>query len=111
MGLGGRPVVTTLISRGDDNLTCRANIIVVMTVLLVTSLCSQLYHGTVVLMPVALAFILFAPYLISDQIGKWLFFRYPNESYRKVTLLCLALIGLHSIFSSIDFFGLGNSKL
>ena len=39
MGLGGRPVVTTLISRGDDNLTCRANIIVVMTVLLVTSLC------------------------------------------------------------------------
>ena len=109
MGLGGPPVVTTLISRGDDNVTSRANIIVVMTVLLLTSLCSQLYHGTVDRIPVTLALILFAPYLVSNQIGKRLFFRYPNDSYRKVTLLCLALIGLYSILSAIDFFSLGKS--
>ena len=104
MGLGGPPVVTTLISRGDDNVTSRANIIVVMTVLLLTSLCSQLYHGTVDRIPVTLALILFAPYLVSNQIVKRLFFRYPNDAYRQVTLGCLALIGLHSILSAIDAF-------
>ena len=104
MGLGGPPVVTTLISRGDDNVTSRSNIIVVMTVLLLTSLCSQLYHGTVDRIPVTLALILFAPYLVSNQIGKRLFFRYPNDAYRQVTLGCLALIGLHSILSAIDAF-------
>jgi uncharacterized membrane protein YfcA len=104
MGLGGPPVVTTLMSRGDDNITSRANIIIVMTVLLLSSLLAQLYHGTVDLIPVTLAMTLFAPYLAGNQIGKWLFFRYPNDAYRKVTLLCLALIGLHSILSAIDAF-------
>ena len=104
MGLGGPPVVTTLISRGDGNVASRANIIVVMTVLLLTSLCSQLYHGTVDRIPVTSALILFAPYLVSNQIGKRLFFRYPNDAYRQVTLGCLALIGLHSILSAIDAF-------
>ena len=104
MGLGGPPVVTTLMSRGDDNITIRANIIIVMTVLLLSSLLAQLYHGTFDLIPVTLAMTLFAPYLAGNQIGKWLFFRYPNDAYRKVTLLCLALIGLHSILSAIDAF-------
>ena len=102
MGLGGPPVVTTIISRGNDNITSRANIIVVMTVLLLSSLCAQLYHNTIDLIPVTLAITLFAPYLVSNQMGKWLFFRHPNDTYRKVTLACIALIGLHSIFSAID---------
>ena len=80
-----------------------------MAVLRLTSLCSQLCHGTVDLIPVALALTLFVPYLVSNQIDKWLFFRYPNESYRKVTLVCLALIGLRSILAAIDFFSLGKS--
>ena len=109
MGLGGPPVVTALISRGDDNVTSRANIIVVMTVLLLSSLFTQLYHGTVDVIPVTLAMTLFAPYFVSNQIGKWLFFRYPNDAYRKVTLVCLALIGLHTILSAIDFFSLSKS--
>ena len=104
MGLGGPPVVTMIISRGDNNITSRANIIVVMTVLLISSLSVQLYYGTIELVSVTLAITLFAPYLASNQIGKWLFFRYPNDAYRKVTLLCLALIGLHSILSAIDAF-------
>ena len=104
MGLGGPPVVTTIISRGNDNITSRANIIVVMTVLLLSSLCAQLYHNTIDLIPVTLAITLFAPYLVSNQMGKWLFFRYPNDAYRKVTLVCLALIGLHSILSAINVF-------
>ncbi len=102
MGLGGPPVVATLIGRRDDNATTRANIIVVMTVLLISSLCSQLYFGAITLTPVTLALTLFFPYLLSNQIGKWLFFRYPNNTYRRVTLICLALIGVHSIFLSIS---------
>ena len=104
MGLGGPPVVTTLISRGDDNITSRANIIVVMTALLLSSLFAQLYYGTIDLVPVTLAVKLFAPYLVSNQMGKWLFFRHPKDAYRQVTLGCLALIGLHSVLSAIDAF-------
>lgn len=102
VGLGGPPVVTTLISRQDDNITTRANIIVVMTVLLISSLCSQLYAGVITWFSVALALKLFLLYVASNQIGKWLFFRYATDSYRKVTLLCLVMIGMHSIFSAID---------
>jgi uncharacterized membrane protein YfcA len=104
IGLGGPPVVTMIISRGDDNITSRANIIVAMTALLLSSLSAQLYYGTIDLVPVTLAVTLFAPYLASNQIGKWLFFRHPNDAYRQVTLGCLALIGLHSILSAIDAF-------
>ena len=75
-----------------------------MMALILSFLSAQLYYGTVDLVPVTLAITLFAQYLLSNQMGKWLFFRHPNDTYGQVTLGCLVLIGLQSILSAIDAF-------
>ena len=75
-----------------------------MTALILSFLSAQLYYGTVDLGPATLAITLFAQYLLSNQMGKWLFFRHLNDAYRQVTLGCLVLIGLQSILSAIDAF-------
>lgn len=101
VGLGGPPVVTTLMSRQDDSVTARSNIITVMSVLLVTSLISQLYADAITWFPIILALKLFGFYMVSNLVGKWLFFRYAQDMHRKAALVFLVLIGAHSIFSAL----------
>ena len=102
VGLGGPPVVTTLMSRKDDGLTARANIIMMMSVLLITSLISQIYANAITWLPVILALKLFLFYMLSNQIGKWLFFCYDQRSHRKIALFFLILIGANSIFFALN---------
>ena len=104
VGLGGPPVVTTLMSRKDGGLTARANIIVMMSVLLITSLISQIYANAITWLPVILALKLFLFYMLSNQIGKWLFFRYAQKLYSKIALFFLMLIGANSIFLALNAF-------
>ena len=101
VGLGGPPVVTTLMSRQDDSVTARSNIIMVLSVLLITSLISQLYADAITWLPIILALKLFGFYMVSNLVGKWLFFRYAQDMHRKVALAFLVLIGAHSIFSAL----------
>lgn len=102
VGLGGPPVVTTLMSRQDDGVTARANIIVVLSVLLIVSLISQITAEAITWLPIILALKLFFFYMLSNQLGKWLFFRYAQDIHRKVALFFLVLIGVHSIFVAFN---------
>ncbi len=99
VGLGGPPVVTTLLGRQDDDVKTRSNIIIMMSVLLVSSLVGQIFNDVILWFPVALALHLFIFYVASNQLGKWLFFKYLKNKYRKSALIFLVIIGAYSIIS------------
>ena len=101
VGLGGPPVVTTLLSRQDDNFKTRSNIIIMMTVLLISSLVGQIINDVMSWFPLVLALHLFIFYAASNHVGKWIFLKHSQDRYRKIALIFLSIIGVYSIMSVI----------
>lgn len=97
-GVGGPPIVTTLLARGDRPDVARANVIAVMSSVIAISLVSFVAFGLVtreVLVTGGLA----APVCLLATLAGMLAFRYfGGRHHRNVTLVVLVLTALETLF-------------
>ncbi len=97
-GVGGPPIVTTLLARGDLPDVSRANVIAVMSSVIVVSLISFGAFGLIsreILVIGALA----APVcLLATLAGMYAFQVFGGEHHRRITLVVLALTALETLF-------------
>ena len=97
-GVGGPPIVTTLMARGDPPVTARGNVIAAMSSVIAISLVAFTAFGLITretLVTGALA----APICLLATVGGMLAFRaFGGRHHRSVTLVVLVLTALETIF-------------
>ena len=97
-GVGGPPIVTTLLARGDPPDVSRANVIAVMSSVIAVSILSFGAFGLItreVLVTGGLA----APIcLLATLAGMQIFRLFGGRHHRSVTLVVLALTALETLF-------------
>ena len=99
-GMGGPPVVTVLLSRGDTNQDARANVFTVMSAMIVASILSFWYFGLItgkVLVTGAIA----SPFCLLATWAGARFFRGKGERhFHKAALALLAALALTTLIAA-----------
>ena len=98
-GMGGPPLVTTLLSLGDDAKTTRANIIIVLNAMSLTNAIMIAIYGKLTPSLVQFSIIASVFYVVATMFGAKFFRQNGNEHFRKAALGILALIALLMIYS------------
>ena len=102
-GVGGPPLITVLLSKGDHDTRTRANIVIslntltimgAITLLVFGAMSSQLFLASCILGPL---------YVASTAIGARYFYSSRNILFRRAALLVLALLATLIIASTLQF--------
>ena len=100
-GMGGPPIVTVLLSKGDDNNITRGNILL-MSAAIVFSAVLSMYYFNLFSNDLILTGIISAPlYLLASFFGSKFYDLSGNKYYRNVSLLLLGLIGFSTLISAL----------
>ena len=100
-GVGGPPVVTLLMSKGDDARRTRGNIIIAMGSLLVVAMPAQYFYGLFHSEVVVLALFLAPVYVLSTFLGSVLFRKSGGRHYRKGAIVLLAVTAISTLIGSL----------
>jgi uncharacterized membrane protein YfcA len=100
-GVGGPPIVTLLMSKGDEPRRTRGNIIIAMGSLLVIALPAQYFYGLFHAEVVVLAVLLAPVYVLSTYMGSMLFRKTGGRHYRKGTMALLAITAVSTLIGSL----------
>ena len=98
-GMGGPPLVTTLLSLGDDAKTTRANIIIALNAMSLMNAIMIASYGKLTSSLVQFSVIASVFYVVATMFGAKFFRQNGNEHFRKAALGILALIALLMIYS------------
>jgi len=100
-GMGGPPIVTVLLSKGDSNDVTRGNTLI-MSVAIVFSAIVSMYYFNLFSKILLLTGIISSPlYLLSSFIGSHFYNLSGNKYYRTASLLVLGLIGVGTLLAAL----------
>jgi len=99
-GIGGPPIVTLLLSRGDGSDTTRGNIVVVMSSLIIVVLPVLWFYGLITSRSLILGGIAAPVYLLATYLGSRYFQTGGKSIYRVIALLILALTAISTLVFS-----------
>lgn len=100
-GMGGPPLVTTLLSLDDTAKRTRANIIIALNTMSVMNAVTMAIYGKLSLDLLKFSLVAAVIYLFANMIGATFFRQNGNEHFRKVALGLLAVIAVVMIYSTI----------
>ena len=96
-GIGGPPIVTALVARGDDPDATRGNIIAVMSMVIFSSLVWFAIYGLIPREILVIGILVSPLCLIGTLAGSYIFRLSGGQSHRSVTLAILAFTALLTI--------------
>jgi len=100
-GIGGPPVVTLLLSRGDDLATTRGNIVVMMSSMVIIALPFLWIYELISVRTLILGGLCAPVYLLATYLGSRYFRTGGSDMYRIVALSILALTAASTLFFSL----------
>ena len=100
-GIGGPPIITLLMSRGDNSLTTRGNNIIMMGSIMLVSLATQYLYGFLNQQIVLLSLCLAPIYALTTYLGSRFFNRGGDRFYRGIALALLAVTAVATFASSL----------
>ena len=101
-GMGGPPVVAVALSRTGAPERQRGNVLGVMTAISVSALIPQYSYGLFTPQAIAIAAIFLLPHLFSNWLGSRYFAGSGKAYFRGVALIILAIIGVTTLWLSIQ---------
>ena len=100
-GMGGPPLVTTLMSMLTSANVTRANIIAVLSALSLVNLTALIIYGKINLNILIFGSVGAPLYVLWNWIGVRFFRQRGNERFRQVALIALAAIALFTIYTNL----------
>ena len=99
-GMGGPPIVTVLLSKGDNNDVTRGNTLIMAAAIVISAVLSM-YYFNLFSKVILLTGIISSPfYLLASFIGSKFYNFSGNKYYRNMSLLLLGLIGFATLVSA-----------
>lgn len=99
-GIGGPPLITILLSRGDDARRTRANIVMALNTLSIIGAITLLFFGAITFQLFLASCVLSPLYIGFTALGSYYFNSSGNEIFRKAALFVLALIAGLILYSN-----------
>ncbi len=95
--MGGPPAILYWLSIPGATVTIRANLIIFLALVGFTLVANYAWHGLMTAKPIALAILLWPPYIIALAVGARWFHGSSDRSYRRVAYVIVAAAALTSL--------------
>ena len=100
--MGGPPIVTILLARGDSPDISRSNILLLMAGIVFFSIASQLYYRLMTIELVIIGFLASPVYILTTFIGSKFYNSRGKRVFKRIALLLLALIAISTFIASFN---------
>jgi len=101
-GMGGPPIVTILLARGDSPDISRSNILLLMAGIVFFSIASQLFYKLMTIELVIIGFLASPVYILTTFIGSKFYNSRGKRVFKRIALLLLALIAISTFIASFN---------
>ena len=99
-GMGGPPIVTVLLSKGDNNDVTRGNTLIMFTAIVISAVLSMHYFNLFSKTLILTGIITSPLYLLASFLGSQFYNLSGNKYYRNISLLLLVLIGFATLLGA-----------
>ena len=99
-GMGGPPIVTVLLSKGDNNDVTRGNTLIMFAAIVISAVLSMYYFNLFSKTLILTGIITSPLYLLASFLGSQFYNLSGNKYYRNISLLLLGLIGFATLLDS-----------
>ena len=99
-GMGGPPIVTVLLSKGDNDNVTRGNIIIMATVIVIGALISLCYFNLFSKYLLLTSITVSPLYLLASFMGSRFYNLSGNQYFRNASLLVLMIIGIMTLINA-----------
>ena len=100
-GMGGPPIVSILLARGDDSDTSRGNIMFLMSVIVVFSIATQISYGLINYNLLILGLMASPIYMTATYIGSRYYSSDGKKIFETISLILLAIIAISTFIASL----------
>ena len=100
-GMGGPPIVSVLLARGDDPDTSRGNVMFLMLGIVVFSIATQIFYGLMSYKLIALGLTASPIYMFATYFGSKYYSSKGKKVFRTLSLVLLAIIALSTFVASL----------
>ena len=99
-GMGGPPIVTVLLSKGDNNDVTRGNTLIMSAAIVISAVLSMHYFNLFSKTLILTGIITSPLYLLASFLGSQFYNLSGNKYYRNISLLLLVLIGFATLLGA-----------
>ena len=100
-GMGGPPIVTVLLSKGDNNDVTRGNTLIMFAAIVISAVLSMYYFNLFSKTLILTGIITSPLYLLASFLGSQFYNLSGNKYYRNISLLLLGLIGFATLLGAL----------
>ena len=100
VGMGGPPIVTVLLSKGDDNNVTRGNILIMFTGTVIGAVISMYYFNLFTKELLVTGIVASPFYILASFTGSRFYNISGNKYYRNLSLLILGIIGISTLLGT-----------
>jgi len=99
--MGGPPIVSVLLTRGDDPDTSRGNVMFLMLGIVVFSIATQIFYGLMSYKLIALGLTASPIYMFATYFGSKYYSSKGKKIFRTLSLVLLAIIAISTFVASL----------
>ena len=101
-GMGGPPIVTILLARGDSPDISRSNILLLMAGIVFFSIASQLFYSLMTVELVIIGILASPIYILTTFLGSKFYNSRGKRVFKRIALLLLTLIAISTFIASFN---------